>query len=42
MKTRKAVRSAIDGRFKKKGYDKTHPKTTVVETIKIGKKKSKK
>jgi hypothetical protein len=40
-KTRKAVRSAIDGRFKKKGYEKKHPNTTVVETVKIGKRKKK-
>jgi len=40
--TKKAVRSAIDGRFKKKGYEKKHPSTTILETIKVGKRKKSK
>ena len=41
-KTRKAARSAVTGRFVKKSYAKRYPKTTVVETVKIGKPKKKK
>ena len=33
-RTVKAVRSSITGRFVKKSRAKTHPKTTVTETIK--------
>lgn len=33
-KTRKAPRSAITGRFVTPEFAKTHPKTTVIETIK--------
>jgi hypothetical protein len=39
-KTGKATRSAVTGLFVKKGYAKSHPKTTVNETIKRGPKKS--
>ena len=35
----KVGRSAITGKFVKKGYVKKHPKTTVTETIKTGKKR---
>ena len=34
-------RSAINGRFVKLSYAKKHPRTTVVETIKHGKKSKK-
>jgi hypothetical protein len=33
-------RSASSGRFVKTSYAKSHPKTTVIETIKVGPKKS--
>ena len=33
-KSRTRVRSAITGRFVRKGTERRHPKTTVVETIK--------
>jgi len=37
-KVKKACRSSITGRFVSKSTAKRHPKTTVVETIKIKKK----
>lgn len=40
-KTRQVHRSAVTGRFVPKGYVKRHPKTTVTETVKTPKKKSK-
>ena len=33
--TKKVVRSAITGRFVKKGTERRNPNTTVVETVKI-------
>jgi len=39
-KTRKVSRSAKTGRFVKKGYVKRHPSTTVIETVKVPKKKA--
>ena len=41
-KTNKRHRSAITGRFITEKFAKKHPKTTVEETIKKAKKKSKK
>lgn len=35
MKTTKIARSAISGKFVTKKYAAQHPKTTVVETIKV-------
>ena len=35
-KTGKASRSAVTGEFVKTSYAKSHPKTTVTETIKRG------
>jgi hypothetical protein len=37
--TRKVIKSAADGRFKSKEYAKKHPKTTFMETVKVGKPK---
>lgn len=39
--TRKVSRSAVTGRFVKKGYAERHPKTTVRETVRTPKKKGK-
>jgi hypothetical protein len=38
----KVGRSAISGKFVKKGYVKKHPRTTVTETIKKGSSRKKK
>ncbi len=37
--TRKVIRSAITGHFVNKGYAKGHPKTTVSEHVRKGRRK---
>jgi hypothetical protein len=41
MGSRKVARSAVSGRFVKKSTAARHPKTTVVETVKVPSKKKK-
>jgi hypothetical protein len=41
MGTKKITRSAISGKFVKKSTAKSHPKTTVTETVKTPPKKKK-
>jgi hypothetical protein len=41
-KTRDAVRSAITGRFVRKGRAKSNPRTTITQRIKIGSRGKKK
>ena len=42
MGTKKVVRSAVTGRFVKPSTAKSHPKTTVTETVRTSPKKKKK
>ena len=41
MATRKLPRSAITGRIVTMHYAKTHPRTTVIQTVKVPRKRSK-